>query len=1033
MSAPHFDKSAGVVSLAVSAPIMDENLEHAIGVLKVVINAEYLLASLTEIRLGKTGHAHLVSSNGDILIDGDKVLPGKKMPAEMLAALNSAESGWFAGKGKGACGRHSGGEITGISGLRTMSTVSPGSFGGERWFVVVEQDTGEAFAPGYHLVTVLALAGGCAVIAIILIGFWFAGRIARPIKTLHKGAELIGGGQLNHRLDIKTGDEIEQLAHEFNRMADRLEESYESLERKVAERTEELADTQAYTRTLIEVNPDSMITISREGRIADVNQAMVRTTGFDEKSLIGTDFSGYFTNPESARAAYRKAFEEGDISDYELDLKHRDGSTMPALCNAAIYKDAQGKVLGVFATVRDITERKRAEEEISQAREKAEAASTAKSEFLANMSHEIRTPMNGVMGMLELALDSEDPGERREFMIAAQESAETLLRIIDDILDFSKIEAGKMGFEKIDFDLRATVEGTADTLAHKAEEKDLEMACYIDNNVPTKLRGDPGRLRQVLMNLAGNAVKFTEKGEVVLNVELDERDEKSAKILFSVSDTGIGIPPEGVKQIFEQFTQADGSTTRRYGGTGLGLTISKQLVEMMGGEIRVESEAGKGSRFWFTAVFALQDKQTQPEWYMPATISGTRVLVVDDNGTNRTILVKMLESFGCEPVAVESGRDAVETLIRASRTDAPFKLVLLDSCMPGMDGEQAAREIKANPDISDVEIVMLTSMKRRGDVPLFESIGCAAYLIKPVKQFRLLEAIRAVLGLGENDKAKKTPIITQESIMSPRQRNAAILLAEDNPVNQKLVVKMLEKGGYKCAAANNGREAVDAMSGDDRYDLILMDVQMPVMSGYDATKAIRELEGEERHTPIIAMTAHAMHGDREKCLEAGMDDYLSKPVKWDDLIAAIEKWLRPKVEAEEPANAAGEQPADDAAGRDLPIDFDLTLERLDCDMTFFCELVDSFLEYMPELIEALKGAEQSGDADNVTLNAHSIKGAACNLGANSLAAVAEQIEMKGKSGDISSVSPLLDELVEETKRLENQMAEVRQDVGNQEP
>jgi len=1136
-------RSAGVISLDISVPIWDEKKERVIGVIQIVLDAREIFSTISDMHMEETGHAYLTSNNGDILVAEHEILSGKMMSAEIMAMAHSSESGEFAIQDMRACNYYYGKkEVAGIAGLKTMSMSSPTSFGGGQWFVIVKQDINEAFAPVYHLVTVLALAGGCAVIAIILTGLWLGRRMARPIITLQKGAELIGSGQWNHRLDIKTGDEIEQLAHEFNHMADSLAESHGTLEHLAKERTKELrclyavailtqeprntledifqktADllpqslqhpeitcariiyegkefkTRDFTETewkqssdiivagnqvgtveayyteerpelgegpfleeerqlldalamkmgkaiehrrsedmtkketaklaaMISGMDEGVIFADAENAIVEVNDYFCRFVGQERDTIVGKKIDEFPGGESLERILDQIAQFRGNPDSKPLVLQRPLGGAEVILRMQPIYRDHSYE--GVLLNVINVTE-------LVRARREAEAASIAKSEFLANMSHEIRTPMNGVMGMLELALDSDNPRERREFMITAQESADALLRIINDILDFSKMAAGKIEFELVDFDLRSTVEGTADTLAHKAEEKGLEMACYIHNNVPTKLCGDPGRLRQVLVNLAGNAVKFTAKGEVVLNVELDERDEKSAKILFSVSDTGTGIPPEGMKQIFEQFTQADGSTTRSHGGTGLGLAISKQLVEMMGGELRAESEVGKGSRFWFTAVFAFQDKQTQPEWHMPSTISGTRILVVDDNGTNRTILVKMLESFGCEPVAVESGRDAVETLIRASRTDAPFKLVLLDSCMPGMNGEQAAREIKANPDISNVEIVMLTSMKRSGDVPLFESIGCAAYLIKPVKQFRLLETIRAVLGLGENDKAKKTPIITQESIMSPRQRNAAILLVEDNLVNQKLVVKMLEKGGYKCVAANNGREAVDAMSGDDRYDLILMDVQMPVMSGYDATKAIRELEGDERHTPIIAMTAHAMPGDREKCLEAGMDDYLSKPVKWDDLIAAIEKWLQPKAEVGEPANTAGEEPADDAAGRDLPIDFDLTLERLACDMTFFCELVDSFLEYMPELIEALKEAEQSGDADNVTLNAHSIKSAACNLGADSLAAIAEQIEMKGKSGDISSVSLLLDELVEETKRLENQMAEVRQDVGNQE-
>jgi PAS domain S-box-containing protein len=793
------------------------------------------------------------------------------------------------------------------------------------------------------------------------------------------------------------------------------------VEAVVVRRTEELKeakeaaeDSARRTRLIIDTAYDAFVAMDAAGSITDWNHQAELTFGWRREEILGRTVADTIVPPQHREAHWRGlrhflASGEGPVLGRRIELTalHRDGHEFQVEITIASVPLGGSHLFTAF--VHDITERKQAEAELRAAKDQAQAATQAKSEFLANMSHEIRTPLNGIIGMTELALDTELTAEQHDYLSLVKSSADHLLSVINDVLDFSKIEAGRLELERLEFDLRDVLEDTVATLAARAHDQGLELLDDIAVDVPTTLVGDFHRLRQVVVNLIGNAIKFTERGEVVLRVERAPAPEPGAVdtaaewLHFSVRDTGIGISPEQQTRLFRAFSQADTSTTRKYGGTGLGLAISARIVGQMGGRIWLESEKDCGSTFHFTARFE-RAPGAEARRAERAELRGLRVLVVDDNATNRRILEGMLTSWGMRPTLADGAPSALALLAGACEAGEPFAVVLLDAMMPGMDGFTLAERIQQGSGAAaGATLMMLSSAARREDAERCRALGVAACLGKPIRQSTLLDALLTALAPGARDTAR--PGIAPEAAPQPGRESLCVLLAEDNAINQRLAVSLLEKRGHRVVVAGNGREALAALE-RERFDVVLMDVQMPELDGFEATALIRAREQQSGgHLPIIAMTAHAMKGDRERCLAAGMDGYIAKPLDAEELFLALRGVVAPGVDGAVPEAPTG-----------AAFDRRAALERIG-DVELFGKLVELFLDECPKRMGEISQGIRAHDGRAVERAAHNLKGAAAVFSAEAACLAAESLEAVGRERSWSDAERALHALEDAVARL----------------
>ena len=869
------------------------------------------------------------------------------------------------------------------------------------WLVGVAVSRSEIYAPLFGFMraiggitfVALCLSG----IAVGLFGRWLMRRIGMAVDCVKR----IEQGDLSARVLVHSGhdDEVGALQRGINAMGERIERRT----REQREAQEALRASETRLRRVVESSMIGVFFWDVSGAVTEANDAFLEIIGYARSDLDAgrVDWSR-LTPPQEAPAdqdAIQQLLDTGRCQPYEKHYIRKDGSRVPVLIGGALLSDSKEE--GV-AFIVDLSERRQAEVD-RQARREAEAASTAKSEFVANMSHEIRTPMNAILGMSYLALQSRLTPQQHNYIQKVHASAESLLGIINDILDFSKMEAGKLDIESIAFSLTDVMDNLASLVGLKAEEQGLELVFVEPPGLPTALVGDPSRLGQVLLNLGNNAVKFTEHGEVVVAVDVVERDDTSARLRFEVRDTGIGMSLEQQQRLFQPFSQADASTSRRYGGTGLGLAISRHLVRLMGGELDVDSTLGGGSRFHFSLRFGLQpERAAQPGvWVREGALLGRRALIVDDNSCAREVLAEMTGALGLKVDTAANGVDAVRQVALADARDDPYDLLLLDWKMPGMDGVECARVLseRERPRHPTPPVLMLTAFSRAEVQQRLNEQGVAvgALLTKPVTPSTLFDACAAALGVAVRPSTRSAQ--REEFLLGHRSRlaGARILLVEDNAINQEVALDVLSRAGIVVSVAANGQEALDMLA-RQRFDGVLMDCQMPVMDGYAATRALRE-QPQWRELPVIAMTANAMVGDRDKALAAGMNDHIAKPIKIEEVFATLARWVCPasSAAADSSGGAGDARPATGLV--DLPgIDIRAGLAGMMGDEALYRRLLRMFRDREANFLARFQAVRAAGDAGAAMRFAHDLKSAAGTLGIPAVQQAAQALEHACASG-----------------------------------
>ncbi len=769
---------------------------------------------------------------------------------------------------------------------------------------------------------------------------------------------------------------------------------------------------------------NGMLIADNRGRIVWVNPSFTKLTGYSIGEAVGQSLRLLLSSPKDVQHFDQMLVEvlNGKNWREEITSRRKDGVVLIEEMTVTPVRNAENQVTHFIAVIQDVTNRKQAEEELLRAKEAAEAATKAKSEFLASMSHEIRTPMNGVIGMTGLLLDTELTPEQRDYAKIVRNCGSTLLTIINDILDFSKIESGKMSIEPTGFNLRQAVEEVTDLLLADADDKGIELIVRYMPNTPNRVVGDPGRIRQILTNLVGNAIKFTDAGHVLVTVECEAQADKKASLRFSVQDTGIGIPPEKIGDLFQRFSQVDASATRRHGGTGLGLAISKQLVELMGGKINVQSALGAGSTFWFTLQLPLDSK---PDTVVTPShmLKDLRVLVVDDNEVNRRIVEEQLGSCHAHVSQAASAEEGLQKMREAVTAGSAFQVAVVDHQMPHTDGMTFARSVKADAAFRDTVLVMLSSTGQRHLTPELREAGFTACLSKAVYASQLVRTIaeawtsHSVGGLAAAEPKQILPVI-----------RARVLVAEDNMANQKVAVRLLEKLGCRVDVAATGAEAVLLLRLLS-YDIVFMDCQMPEMNGYEATREIRRQKGLNRKVPIVAMTANAMAGDREECLAAGMDDYIAKPIELDQIVEILQRWARPSSDTDRnktsptrsslPAVTVSKPPPTQPAINAEAID--RLRELSDGNQNFLKDLFGMYHSDTTQRLASLRTAASAGDAGGLRRAAHAIKGSSLNVGALTLADLCQQVELLADSGVRDAVAGLVSQIEQEFERVKSEL------------